>query len=200
MGPRLNFLLIVAVLAVIVIRMSVFTVDTREHALKFQVGRIVRADYQAGLHFKVPFFENVARYPKLILNYDEDSEERFLTGEKKNLTVRSGLPAPPHAALRVTETKESIAVDAGAVKFNVPKSHFAIVEGMGPTSTGAAGFRAVAFLESDGRPGPARTPEKVSILESGPLRARIDTFDELDYFRNGGILHYVLRGLAREAA
>ena len=23
-----------------------------------------------------------------------------------------------------------------------------------------------------------------------PLRAAIDTFDELDYFRNGGILHY----------
>jgi membrane protease subunit HflC len=87
MGPRVNFLLIVAVLAVIVIRMSVFTVDTREHAVKFQVGRIVRADYQAGLHFKIPFFENVARYPKLILNYDEDSEERFLTGEKKNLIV-----------------------------------------------------------------------------------------------------------------
>jgi aconitate hydratase len=33
-----------------------------------------------------------------------------------------------------------------------------------------------------------------------PLRARIDTFDELDYFRNGGILHFVLRSLAREAA
>jgi aconitate hydratase len=33
-----------------------------------------------------------------------------------------------------------------------------------------------------------------------PLRARIDTFDELDYFRNGGILHYVLRALARDAA
>jgi len=33
-----------------------------------------------------------------------------------------------------------------------------------------------------------------------PLRAAIDTFDELDYFRNGGILHYVLRGLARDAA
>jgi aconitate hydratase len=32
------------------------------------------------------------------------------------------------------------------------------------------------------------------------LRARIDTFDELDYFRNGGILHYVLRSLARAAA
>jgi len=30
--------------------------------------------------------------------------------------------------------------------------------------------------------------------------ARIDTFDELDYFRNGGILHFVLRSLAKEAA
>ena len=87
MGPRLNLLLIVSVIAVIVIRMSVFTVDTRQHALKFQVGRIVRADYPPGLHFKIPFFENVARYPKTILNYDEDTEERFLTGEKKNLIV-----------------------------------------------------------------------------------------------------------------
>jgi len=28
-----------------------------------------------------------------------------------------------------------------------------------------------------------------------PLLCRIDTLDELDYFRNGGILHYVLRNL-----
>ena len=87
MGPRLNLLLIVAVIAVIAIRMSVFTVDTREHALKFQVGRIARADYEPGLHFKIPFFENVARYPNTTLNYDEDTEERFLTGEKKNVIV-----------------------------------------------------------------------------------------------------------------
>ena len=30
-----------------------------------------------------------------------------------------------------------------------------------------------------------------------PLTVRIDTGDELEYFRNGGILHYVLRDLAR---
>jgi aconitate hydratase len=29
-----------------------------------------------------------------------------------------------------------------------------------------------------------------------PLLCRIDTLDELEYFRNGGILHYVLRNLA----
>jgi aconitate hydratase len=29
-----------------------------------------------------------------------------------------------------------------------------------------------------------------------PIRCRIDTLDELEYFKNGGILHYVLRDLA----
>jgi aconitate hydratase len=33
-----------------------------------------------------------------------------------------------------------------------------------------------------------------------PLLARIDTFDELDYFRNGGILNFVLLSLAKDAA
>jgi aconitate hydratase len=33
-------------------------------------------------------------------------------------------------------------------------------------------------------------------LKRVPLIARIDTVEELDYFRNGGILHYVLRQLA----
>ncbi len=33
-----------------------------------------------------------------------------------------------------------------------------------------------------------------------PLLCRIDTVDEIAYFRNGGILHYVLRGLAAGGA
>jgi aconitate hydratase len=32
-----------------------------------------------------------------------------------------------------------------------------------------------------------------------PLLCRIDTLDEIEYFRNGGILHYVLRDLAKAA-
>ena len=32
------------------------------------------------------------------------------------------------------------------------------------------------------------------------VKAAIDTADELDYFRNGGILPYVLRGLAKGTA
>jgi aconitate hydratase 1 len=33
-------------------------------------------------------------------------------------------------------------------------------------------------------------------VKTVPLLCRIDTLDELDYYRNGGILHYVLRSLA----
>lgn len=33
-------------------------------------------------------------------------------------------------------------------------------------------------------------------LKKVPILCRIDTLDEIDYFRNAGILHYVLRGLA----
>jgi aconitate hydratase len=33
-----------------------------------------------------------------------------------------------------------------------------------------------------------------------PLLVRIDTLDELEYFRHGGILQYVLRNLVKQAA
>jgi len=33
-------------------------------------------------------------------------------------------------------------------------------------------------------------------LKRVPLICRIDTLEELEYFKNGGILHYVLRQLA----
>jgi aconitate hydratase len=35
--------------------------------------------------------------------------------------------------------------------------------------------------------------------ESVAVMCRIDTVDEIEYFKNGGILHYVLRGLAKAA-
>ena len=86
MSPRLNLMLVVAALGVLLIRMTVFTVDEREHAVKFQFGEIVNSDYEPGLHFKIPFVNNVTKYPDRILDYRE-SQERFLTGEKKNLIV-----------------------------------------------------------------------------------------------------------------
>jgi hypothetical protein len=116
-----------------------------------------------------------------------DTQVDLGPAERKDLVVRSGSPFSARLPLRVTETKEHVAVDTGVLRFRVPKDHFAIVEGMEASTPGGstAGFRAAAFLESNGRPGPARTPEKVSVLEAGPLRSRIElrgTFgDGFDY-------------------
>jgi aconitate hydratase len=33
-------------------------------------------------------------------------------------------------------------------------------------------------------------------MRAVPIQCRIDTLDEIEYFRNGGILHHVLRNLA----
>jgi aconitate hydratase len=54
-------------------------------------------------------------------------------------------------------------------------------------------------LQGDLRPRQKLTAEIVSSsgsLQRISLLCRIDTLDELDYYRNGGILHYVLRKLA----
>ena len=54
-------------------------------------------------------------------------------------------------------------------------------------------------LTSDLKPRQMLAAEIVSsdgALKRVPLLCRIDTLDELEYFRNGGILHYVLRQLA----
>ena len=109
MSPRLNLLLIATVVIVILARMSVFTVDQRDYAVKFQFREIVQADYKAGLHFKVPFVQNVERYPKRIINLKPPAE-KFLTGEKKNLIVdyfvmwRIIDPAQYYRAVRGDET------------------------------------------------------------------------------------------------
>jgi aconitate hydratase len=61
------------------------------------------------------------------------------------------------------------------------------------TLKGLADIKPMQWLEADVS---YASGEKRAV----PLRAAIDTFDELDYFRNGGILHYVLRSLARPVA
>lgn len=69
--------------------MSVFTVDERERALKLQLGKIERADYEPGLHFKLPYpFENVLKFDSRIQNQDSDPQD-YLTAEKKNVKVDS---------------------------------------------------------------------------------------------------------------
>ncbi len=81
-----NILVVLLVATLLVISNSIFTVDEREMALKFRFGEVIRADYEPGIHFKVPFVNNVGKYSKQILTIN-NPQELFLTLEKKNLFV-----------------------------------------------------------------------------------------------------------------
>jgi aconitate hydratase len=74
-------------------------------------------------------------------------------------------------------------------------------EGASWQSIGLKGDETVTIrgLQGDLKPRQKLTAEIVSSsgsLQRLSLLCRIDTLDELDYYRNGGILHYVLRKLA----
>ena len=81
-------LLIAAGALLVLIYFSVFTVDETETALRFRLGEIVEANYEPGLHFKVPIINNIRRYDARIQTLDNEPE-RFLTAEKKNVIVDS---------------------------------------------------------------------------------------------------------------
>lgn len=67
---------------------SMFTVDQTEKAIKFKLGQIQKADYGPGLHFMLPFVNNVKKFDARIQTMDA-KPERFLTAEKKNVIVDS---------------------------------------------------------------------------------------------------------------
>lgn len=82
-----RFAIVLLVLAALVAMSSIFVVDERQVAIKFQLGEIVRANYPPGLHIKAPWpFNNVRKFDKRILTLDT-RPERFLTSEKKNVSV-----------------------------------------------------------------------------------------------------------------
>lgn len=65
---------------------SFFVVKEGQNALLLQFGRIVRSDYQPGLHFKVPLAQQVVTFDNRILNLDAPPE-RYFTREKKSVSV-----------------------------------------------------------------------------------------------------------------
>jgi membrane protease subunit HflC len=81
-------LLIAVVVLAILGLSSIFVVKETEYGIKFQLGRIVRADYAPGLHFKLPFFNNVRTFDRRILTLDTPSE-LMLTSEQKFVNVDS---------------------------------------------------------------------------------------------------------------
>ena len=82
---RLSFVVALGI-ALIVVGLSAFTVNERELAIKLQLGRIVKADYTPGLHFKWPLVQNVRKFPRRILTIS-DRPERVFTAENEAVQV-----------------------------------------------------------------------------------------------------------------
>ncbi len=80
--------IIILLVGIAVISSSIYVVDEREVAIKLQFGEIVESDIGPGLHFKVPFFQNVRKFDQRILTLDS-RPERFLTVGKKFVIVDS---------------------------------------------------------------------------------------------------------------
>ena len=73
----------------VVLGLSIFTVDQRQHAIIFQLGEVKEVITEPGLYFKWPLIQNVRYFDKRILTLDSNEPERFITSEKKNVLVDS---------------------------------------------------------------------------------------------------------------
>ena len=82
---RFGFVVAIGLLLIFV-GLSAFTVNERELAIKLRVGEVVNADYEPGLHWKIPIFETVRKFPKRILTIG-DQPERIFTAERLALQV-----------------------------------------------------------------------------------------------------------------
>ena len=84
----MNRIIIAAVVALLIILglNSLFVVNQGHSALLLQFGRVVRTDYQPGLHAKIPLLQQVAEFDDRIQSLDAQPQP-YITAEKKSVNV-----------------------------------------------------------------------------------------------------------------
>ena len=86
MKKRTVGLIALALLVVIVLSASFFTVWEDEYACTVRFSKIISTTSEAGLHFKLPFVDSVKYFTKATQLYDIPPSE-VLTSDKQNMTV-----------------------------------------------------------------------------------------------------------------
>lgn len=81
-----NWIGFILVAVLVVFANSLFIVDESERAVLFQFGAVQRTDFKPGLHFKVPFLQNVRKFDKRVLTMNSEPE-RYLTSEAKDVLI-----------------------------------------------------------------------------------------------------------------
>jgi len=79
--------LALVVAALLVASQSLYTVDQRQYAIRFQLGEIIETQSNAGLYAKIPLMQNIKYYDKRTLLLDNAEPDRITTSEKKPLLV-----------------------------------------------------------------------------------------------------------------
>ncbi len=112
MSKGLVALAVLVALAGIVLFSSVYTVHQTQQALLLQFGAPQRIDTEPGLHFKIPFVQDVVPIEKRILALDIDPEE-VITKDQKRMVVDAFSrfkitdPLQFYQAVRTTEQARS---------------------------------------------------------------------------------------------
>ena len=83
------YVLIGAIVIALVVAMSVYTIDQRKAAIKFQLGEVIAVQTDPGLYFLVPLLQNVRLFDTRIQTLEARDPERFLTSENRNVLVDS---------------------------------------------------------------------------------------------------------------
>jgi modulator of FtsH protease HflC len=86
MQNKILYALVTLVAIILLARASLFTVSEGELAIKSTGGEIVEANYQPGLHVKVPLVNEVQKFDARILT-DFYQQEQFLTREQEQLMI-----------------------------------------------------------------------------------------------------------------
>ena len=97
MSSRNMTIMIIVALLVFVGSNSLYVMKETERGVLLKFGEVVNPDIQPGLHWKIPFVNNVRKFDGRVLTVDSQPE-RFFTQEQKALIVDS------YAKFRVKDT------------------------------------------------------------------------------------------------
>lgn len=86
MSGKQIFIAVVVLFALYTAYDSMFIVTETQQALVLQLGEIVGKNYEPGLHFKLPYVQNVVKFDDQLMTLT-GTIERVLTSENKNLSV-----------------------------------------------------------------------------------------------------------------
>lgn len=86
MNKKITILIAILIFFTIVIYNSLFFVEQRVQTLVLQFGEPIRVIQDPGLNFKIPLAQNIVRFDKRILLFDNQAEE-IIAADKKRLIV-----------------------------------------------------------------------------------------------------------------